>query len=126
MSDQPNLALKTIQNLAQDHPVEIHPPGDIIFRADEAGDCIYAIIEGTVQVDWGKDVFELLHPGCCFGFDVLIDAARRRYCSATAVDSVKLLSLDRERFLLAIQEFPMFALETLHIMDERLRGVKTR
>jgi len=39
---------------------------------------------------------------------------------------VKLLSLDRERFLLAIQEFPMFALEALHIMDQRLRSVKTR
>jgi CRP/FNR family cyclic AMP-dependent transcriptional regulator len=126
MTDQPSLVLKTIQNLAQQHPVQICQPGDVIFRADDPGDCIYAILEGTVEIGWGKGVYERLQPGCCFGFDVMIDASRRRYCTARAIDSVKLLTLNRERFLLAIQEFLMFALEALLIMDERLRGVKTR
>jgi len=126
MSDQPTLALQTIQNLAQKHPVEFHQPGEVIFRADDPGDRVYAIVEGCVEISWGEEVYERLQPGCCFGFDVMIDRARRRYCTATAIEPVKLLSLDRERFLLAIQEFPMFALEALHIMDQRLRSVKTR
>ncbi len=126
MPEQTNLALRTIQNLAEEHPVETHQPGEFVFRADDSGDCIYAILEGTIEISWGNDVYELLHPGSCFGFDVMIDATSRRYCDAKAIDNVTLLTLDRERFLLAIQEFPMFALEALHIMDERLRGVKTR
>jgi hypothetical protein len=32
--------------------------------------------------------------------------------------------MNREHFLLAIQEFPMFALESLQALDERLRRVK--
>jgi len=126
MSCQPSLALKTIQNLAHQSALEVHEPGDVIFRADDAGDCIYAIIEGVVEIFWGPDIYERLQPGCCFGFDVMIDTSKRRYCTAIAVDSVKLLPLDRERFLLAIQEFPLFALETLHIMDQRLRDIRSR
>jgi CRP-like cAMP-binding protein len=38
---------------------------------------------------------------------------------------VTLLGMNREHFLLAIQEFPMFALESLHLMDQRLRRMKT-
>ena len=32
--------------------------------------------------------------------------------------------MNREQFLLAIQEFPMFALESLRVLDDRLRHLK--
>ena len=125
MSDQPNIALQTIRNLAEGHPVETLQPGDIIFSADDPGDCIYAIVEGSVGISWGQGGEEELRPGSCFGFDVMVDPAKRRYCTAKALSVVQLLALDRERFLLAIQEFPLFALEILQIMDGRLRGLRT-
>jgi CRP/FNR family cyclic AMP-dependent transcriptional regulator len=126
MPVQPNIALQTILNLAQGHPLETHPPGAFIFRANDPGAFVYAIVDGTVEISWGQGLQEILQPGCCFGFDVMVDTAKRRYCTAKALSAVQLLPLDRERFMLAIQEFPMFALESLQIMDERLRGIRVQ
>jgi len=124
MPSQPNIALETIRSLANDRQLETHQTGDLIFSAGDPGDCLYAVIEGRVSIEWGQGIQETLNPGDCFGFDVMVDPKRIRYCSATAASAVQLLPLNRENFLLAIQEFPMFALETLQMLDERLRQVK--
>ena len=124
MPSQPNIALETIRSLANDRQLETHQTGDVIFSAGDPGDCLYAVIEGRVSIAWGKGIHETLEPGDCFGFDVMVDPQRIRYCSATAASTVKLLPLNREHFLLAIQEFPMFALEILQELDGRLQRVK--
>jgi CRP-like cAMP-binding protein len=124
MARQPNIALATIRSLADGRSWQAHPAGEKIFAEGDHGDDLYAIIEGSVTVDWGKGVYETLEPGDCFGFDVMVDPARRRYCTATASTAVQLLPMNREQFLLAIQELPMFALESLQVLDERLRHLK--
>jgi CRP-like cAMP-binding protein len=124
MARQPNIALATIRSLADGRSLQAHPAGGKIFVEGDPGDYLYAIIEGSVNVDWGKGIYETLEPGDCFGFDVMIDPARRRYCTATAATAVQLLPMNREQFLLAIQEFPMFALESLQVLDDRLRHLK--
>jgi CRP-like cAMP-binding protein len=124
MPPQPNIALETIRSLANNRTLETHAPGDVIFHAGDPGDHLYAIIDGSVRIEWGERIYELLGPGNCFGFDVMVDPRRLRYCSAVAVTSIQLLPMNRERFLLAIQEFPMFALESLQALDDRLRRVK--
>lgn len=124
MPPQPNIALETIISLANNRTPETYAPGDVIFQAGDPGDHLYAIIEGSVRIEWGEGIYELLAPGNCFGFDVMVDPRRLRYCSAVAVTSVQLLPMNREHFLLAIQEFPMFALESLQALDDRLRRVK--
>ena len=123
---QPNIALETIKSLADGRQMECHEADDLIFTAGDPGECLYAILEGTVTIEWGKGIDELLQAGDCFGFDVMVDPERRRYCSAKAASPLKLLPMHREQFLLAIQEFPMFALESLQVMDERLRRLKTK
>jgi CRP/FNR family cyclic AMP-dependent transcriptional regulator len=124
MPPQPNIALETIQVLAQNQPLINHPAGALIFNAGDPGDCLYAIMKGSVAIDWGDGLEESLQPGDCFGFDVMVDPDRRRYCRATAATDLVLLPMDRERFLLAIQEFPMFALESLQLLDDRLRRIR--
>lgn len=121
MSPQSNIALETIRNLANGRELKTHQTGAVIFTAGDPGDCLYAIIEGMVTIEWGNGIHETLQPGDCFGFDVMVDPQRVRYCSATAASTVELLPLNRELFLLAIQEFPMFALESLQMLDGRLR-----
>ncbi|MFN6337297.1 MAG: Crp/Fnr family transcriptional regulator [Cyanobacteriota bacterium] len=121
---QPNIALETIRSLANGRQLETRHAGDVIFAEGDPGECLYAIIEGSVRMEWGKGIYESLEPGDCFGFDVMVDPQRRRYCSATAASPVQLLPMNREHFLLAIQEFPMFALESLQVLDERLRRVR--
>ena len=122
---QPNIALETIKSLADGRQIECHDVDDLIFSAGDSGECLYAILEGTVTIEWGKGIDELLQAGDCFGFDVMVDPERKRYCSAKAASPLKLLPMNREHFLLAIQEFPMFALESLRAIDERLRRLKT-
>lgn len=124
MHPQPNIALETIRSLSNGRTLETYAPGDEIFQAGDPGDHLYAIIDGSVKMEWGEGIYELLAPGNCFGFDVMVDPRRLRYCSAVALTSVQLLPMNREHFLLAIQEFPMFALESLQALDERLRRVK--
>lgn len=125
MQPQPNIALETIRSLSNGRQIEWHQTGDVIFTAGDLGECLYAIVEGRVTIEWGKGIYETLEPGDCFGFDVMVDPQRIRYCSARAASSVHLLPLNREHFLLAIQEFPMFALESLQVLDQRLRRVKS-
>lgn len=124
MTINSNIALETIRTLADGRPLDVHQPGETIFSEGELGMCLYAINEGTVKINWGNETYEILGPGDCFGFDVMVDPDRRRYCSAMAVSAVQLLPMDREHFLLAIQEFPMFALESLLALDNRLRRMK--
>lgn len=123
---QPTIALETIKSLADRRQIECHDVDDLIFSAGDSGECLYAILEGTVTIEWGKGIEELLQAGDCFGFDVMVDPERKRYCSAKAASPLKLLPMNREHFLLAIQEFPMFALESLQVIDERLRRLKTK
>lgn len=120
-----NIALETIRALADGRELKTHAAGEEIFHAGDPGDCLYAIVEGRVIMEWEPGLQEELGPGDCFGFDVMIDSTRRRYCNARAASPVTLLGMNREHFLLAIQEFPMFALESLHLMDQRLRRLKT-
>lgn len=124
MPTNANIALETIRSLADGLRLEHHNAGEVIFSKGDPGDVLYAIVEGTVAIEWGEGRHELLEPGDCFGFDVMIDPIRHRYCTATASSPVKLLPMNREHFLVAIHEFPMFALESLQLMDERLRRVK--
>ena len=124
MPSQPNIALQTIRSLANGRQLETHQAGEVIFATGDPGECLYAIIDGSVTIDWGKGIDECLGPGDCFGYDVMVDPEKRRYCSATAATTVQLLPMKREQFLLAIQELPMFALESLQVLDERLRRVR--
>ncbi len=121
---EPNIALETIRNLADGRQLERHQAEELIFSEGDPGACLYAIIEGMVRIEWGRGIYETLGPGDCFGFDVMVDPKRCRYCSASAESTVLLLPMNREHFLLAVQEFPMFALESLQVLDARLRRVK--
>ena len=48
----------------------------------------------------------------------------KRLCMATATMDCRLIEMTREKFLFALYETPMFALELLASIDERLRDIK--
>lgn len=98
-----SLELNTIAALAGDRvPRRIHP-GDVIFREGDIGDKLY---------------------GSCFGAGALVDPNHRRYGTAVALSEGELLEMNREEFLFAIQELPMFSLEMLHDLEQRLQRLK--
>ena len=48
----------------------------------------------------------------------------QRLGTATAAEDSRLIEMNREKFLFAMQEAPMFAVELLASVDERLRDIK--
>lgn len=122
-----NIELQTFRNLAQGRALRQMQTGDVIFQPGETGDCLYCVVEGRVGIEWADGrLSETIEPGCSFGVGALVDPQHRRFGTATALTDGQLLEMNREEFLLAIQELPMFALEMLNDLDGRLRDLKIR
>ena len=54
----------------------------------------------------------------------LVDPEHRRFGTSVAVRDSELLEMNREEFLFAMQELPMFSLEMLHDLEQRLQRLK--
>lgn len=99
--------------------------GDVIFSSGDSGDCLYGVLEGRVGLSWaGCSRCELLGPGRCFGEEALVQPGHSRHGTAIAMEPTKLIVLDREMFLFALEALPMFAVELLASLESRLRDVQ--
>jgi CRP/FNR family cyclic AMP-dependent transcriptional regulator len=126
MASQP-IELQTIRILAGERQSRIFQPGEVIFRSGEVGDYLYGVVRGEVRIDWDNQLMhEIITAGSSFGIGALVDPEHRRYGTARAVVETEIIALDREQFLLAVQELPMFGLEMLHDLDQRLRDLKSQ
>jgi CRP/FNR family cyclic AMP-dependent transcriptional regulator len=118
-------ALDTMRALASKGEVIDVQPGALIFKAGEAGDCMFGLLEGTVELSWNGDLgHEQIQAGDVFGAGALVTPDHRRYGNAKALTPCKVLVMNREKFLFAVQESPMFAIELLGSIDQRLRHLK--
>lgn len=95
-------------------------PGTMICREGDAGDSMYAIVEGEVEVLLGDHVIEVLGPGDFFGEMSLIDQSPRS-ASARAKTACRVAVIDERRFGYMVQQTPYFALEILRTLTTRLR-----
>jgi CRP-like cAMP-binding protein len=111
--------------LASEGEVISVEPGELIFRSGEPGDCMFGVLDGEVQLSWNGDAgHELIQAGDVFGAGALVTREHRRYGNAKAITPCRLLVMNREKFLFAVQESPMFAIELLGSIDQRLRQLK--
>ena len=86
---------------------------------------MFGLLEGTVELTWnGESGHETIQAGDVFGAGALVTHDHRRYGNAQAVTPSRLLVMNREKFLFAVQESPMFAIELLGSIDQRLRDLK--
>jgi CRP-like cAMP-binding protein len=118
-------ALDTMRALASSGEVIHVPAGSLVFKAGESGDCMFGVLEGTVDLSWNGDSgHESIEAGDVFGAGALVTPEHRRFGNATARTDCKLLVMNKEKFLFAVQESPMFAIELLGSIDQRLRDLK--
>ncbi|MEB3320357.1 MAG: Crp/Fnr family transcriptional regulator [Cyanobium sp.] len=118
-------ALDTMRALASTGEVISVEPGALIFRSGEPGDCMFGLLEGQVELSWnGDEGHEQINAGDVFGAGALVTSEHRRYGNARAITPCRLLVMNREKFLFAVQESPMFAIELLGSIDQRLRQLK--
>lgn len=118
-------ALDTMRALANKGEVINVAAGELIFHSGETGECMYGLLEGVVQLSWnGDQAREQIQAGDAFGAGALVTPEHRRYGDAKALTNCRVLVMNREKFLFAVQEAPMFALELLASIDQRLRQLK--
>nr|XP_049694195.1 potassium/sodium hyperpolarization-activated cyclic nucleotide-gated channel 4 [Helicoverpa armigera] len=87
--------------------VVIYIAGDIIFKINTVGDCLYFIDRGTVAIysDSGKEICHL-EDGDFFGEIALVMKHHFRTASAIAVTNCELFRLDKEHFETTIGYYP--------------------
>jgi len=124
MNIDTNLELNTIAALAGKRDHLCLKKGDVLFQSGEPGDNLYAVVSGEVQLNWGDHGVEIIGPGSSFGVGALVDPEHRRFGTAVARCDSELLEMNREEFLFAMQELPMFSLEMMHDLEQRLQRLK--
>jgi CRP-like cAMP-binding protein len=124
MNINTSLELNTIAALAGKRDHLCVNQGDVIFQHGELGDKLYAIVSGEVRLYWGDHGVEIIGAGSSFGVGALVDPEHRRFGTAVALCNSELLEMNREEFLFAMQELPMFSLEMMDDLEQRLQRLK--
>lgn len=93
--------------------------GQVIFEEGQSGDCMFGILDGEVEILVNGKSIEIIHAGEVFGTGILVGIKARTY-TAIAQTDCKLAFLDERRFLFAVQETPVFAVQVMKSYAERL------
>lgn len=95
-------------------------PGQTIFQEGESGDRMYLIAEGRVDILLGGQLLETVESGSILGELALIDN-KPRSATAIARTTCRLAPIDQPHFLSLIQHTPLFAIQVMRVMADRLR-----
>ena len=94
--------------------------GEIVIAEETAGDVMYVILEGELEVWIGGELVNVIGPGDIVGEMALIDK-KARSATALAKTDCRLAPVTEKRFLFMVQQTPFFALHVMRIIVERLR-----
>jgi CRP-like cAMP-binding protein len=103
--------------------IETHqtvPAGQTIFREGDPGDVMYIVVEGQVEILIDNQLLETLGPGDILGEMALIEDRARSATARARADCV-LTAVSRQHFLTLIQRTPMFAIQVMRVLAQRLR-----
>ena len=103
-----------------DSNFRIYEPRAVIFQRGDPSDCMYAVIEGEVDILVNEQVIDTARSGTLIGEMAMIDNSPR---SATAVAKTraKLVPVSQKQFLFMVQQTPFFSIQVMQIMADRLR-----
>jgi CRP-like cAMP-binding protein len=96
------------------------PGGTIIFTEGDAGNEMYGVVAGEVEMLVGDEVIDKLGPNEIFGEMALVDSSPRMATARTTTDTT-LAVINQRHFLFLVHETPTFALQVMSCMAERLR-----
>jgi CRP/FNR family transcriptional regulator, cyclic AMP receptor protein len=105
--------------------VETFHAGDVVMKKGTAGDRMYVVKDGTVEIRVGDRVAETLRTGDFFGEMALVDHEPRS-ATAVATSDLQLVAVDEKHFLRMVADTPGFALAVLRVMARRLRAMDAR
>ena len=100
------------------------PAGTVIFEEGAGGAEMFGIVDGEVDMRLPNGSVHRLGADDTFGEMAIVDGSPRS-ATAVAVTDTKLAVIDRQRFLFLVQETPMFALQVMSSLGERLRAANS-
>lgn len=116
--------VETVKILQRNGKPETFVAGETIFAEGQQAEAMYGIVEGEVEISVGSKVMETIEAGDVFGVGALAHPDLKRSSTATAKTNCQIVSLDRQHFLFAVQETPLFALEVMKSFSDRLRQLR--
>jgi CRP-like cAMP-binding protein len=121
-SETPETILAELAPLMKEEEVE---QGTQIFEEGEAGDCMYIIFNGEIEIHKGKTTLAILQQKEVFGELSLLDAETRS-ATATAKTDCFLFKIDQEPFYELIESRPEVAMGFIKILCKRLRQLNDK
>lgn len=114
--------MQTFALLRHETDIRSFKQGETIFNEGESGNCMFAVIEGTVAIELRGAIIEHVAQGGVFGEMALIDGQPRSATAVAAADC-RLAAIDEKRFLRLVELTPRFALQMMQLITERLRRI---
>lgn len=114
------VSLHHLENLSRAMTRLTYEPKQIIFERGDAGDAMFFVTEGAVDIIFENGVYTI-HAGDVFGELSLLDNLPRSV-TATAQDAVSVLVLKQEHFNLFIQSRPPVMLAMMSFLATRVRN----
>ena len=98
------------------------PAGGVIFSKGEAGECMYIVQSGTIDMVIGDKVIETIGANEALGFMSMIDD-QPRSSTARAREACELSLIDARTFRFMVDEVPNFATYIMAVLARRIRGM---
>ncbi len=103
---------------------KIYQDTEIIIKQGEAGDCMYVVQEGLVEIinetDHGEVQLAIRGAGEFFG-EMAIFEREARMATVRAIGETRVLTIDKKNFLRRVHEDPSLAFHLVQTMSARLR-----
>jgi len=120
IAHQESKVMATLELLRREPDVRTYQPGEVIFNEGDTGDSMYAVVEGRVAIKLRGESVEHVGEGGVFGEMGLIDH-QPRSASAVAETASRVAVISEKRFLRLVEQVPMFALQMMRIITDRVR-----
>jgi CRP/FNR family cyclic AMP-dependent transcriptional regulator len=96
--------------------------GVVLFRDGDAGEEMYGVVAGEIEIVKHGRLIEAIGPGGIIGEMAVVDGSPRS-ADAVARTDCRVSRIDRRRFEHLVANHPTFALQVMSVMAERLRRV---
>jgi CRP/FNR family cyclic AMP-dependent transcriptional regulator len=100
------------------------PAGTVIFEEGSAGEEMFGIVTGRVELRMANGHAYSLGPDETFGEMAVVDGSARS-ATAVAVEDSTIAMINKHRFLFLVGETPSFALQVMASLAERLRAAQS-